>query len=170
MMYYYGVDKYAVEVKNMFKEMRRKDRELSKEEAYELLNRCEYGVLSTMNPDGYPYGVPLDYVYEDNAIYFHCASEGHKLENIYSNLNVSFCVVNDVQLLPSDFSTKYKSVIVFGKAKEVKEEEKRKGLVLLLEKYSKDYMMEGGKYIQAMWDKTKVIKIDIEHISAKGKK
>ncbi len=154
----------------MFKEMRRKDRELTKEEANELLTRCEYGTLSTIGADGYPYGVPLDFVYDDNCIYFHCAKEGHKLENIENNCNVSFCVVNDVELIPDDFSTKYKSTIIFGKAKEVFEEEKMKVLVLILEKYSKEFMESGTRYIEAMWDKTKVIKVEIEHMTAKGKK
>ncbi len=154
----------------MFKEMRRKDKQLPMEEAFELLENCEYGVLSTVGEDGYSYGIPLDYAYENNCIYFHCATEGHKLENIEFNNNVSFCVVSDVKLIPDDFSTKFRSVIAFGKAEEVFQDEKRKALILLLEKYSKDFMKSGEKYIEAMWNKTKVIKIEIRHMTAKGKK
>ncbi len=56
--------------------MRRIDREISEHEAVELLHKAEYGVLSTVDKSGQPYGVPLSYVYKDNAIYFHCAVDG----------------------------------------------------------------------------------------------
>jgi len=154
----------------MFKEMRRKNKQLTMDETFELLENCEYGVLSTVGENGYSYGVPLDYAYKDNCIYFHCATEGHKLENIEFNNNVSFCVVNNVEQIPDDFNTKYRSVIAFGKAEEVFQDEKRKALILLLEKYSKDFMESGAKYMESMWDKTKVVKIKIHHMTAKGKK
>ncbi|HCA40114.1 MAG TPA: MFS transporter, partial [Aminobacterium sp.] len=66
----------------MFKEMRRKDRELSNKEALALLELGNYMVFSTLSQDGYSYGVPLHYVFINNTIYFHCAMEGHKLENV----------------------------------------------------------------------------------------
>ncbi len=58
------------------REMRRKDRETSEEEACQLLAAGEYGVLSTVGADGEPYGVPLSYVYRDGEIFFHSAPEG----------------------------------------------------------------------------------------------
>lgn len=154
----------------MFKEIRRKDRELTQDEAYELLNNCEYGILSTMGPNGYPYGVPLNYACSNDSIYFHCAVEGHKLENIENNSNVSFCVVNDTQIIPDKFATKYRSAVIFGKAKEVFGEEKKEGLLLLLNKYSSEFMETGQRYIDQMWEKARVFKIEIEHITAKGRK
>lgn len=64
----------------MFYEMRRKDRLLTEKEAKEILSEGEYGVLSTIGEDGYPYGVPVNYVYLNDSIYFHCAADvGHKL-------------------------------------------------------------------------------------------
>ena len=62
--------------------MRRKDKEIGTDEAINLLTKCEYGVLSTVGNDGQPYGVPLNYTYKDNCIYFHCALKGHKIDNI----------------------------------------------------------------------------------------
>ncbi len=59
------------------KEMRRTDKEIGTDEAVRLLTECEYGVLSTVGNDGQAYGVPLNYVYKDNCIYFHCALSGH---------------------------------------------------------------------------------------------
>ena len=64
------------------REMRRKDKEIGMDDAINFLTEHEYGVLSTVGTDGQPYGVPLNYVYKDNCIYFHCALTGHKIENI----------------------------------------------------------------------------------------
>lgn len=154
----------------MFRKMRRDDKKLTIEESIDILNIGEVGVLSTISSYGYPYGVPLNYAVKEGHIYFHCAKEGYKLENIKNNARVSFCVVSDVELLPSKFDTNYKSVIVFGKAKEVLGEEKIDGLKAIVNKYSKNYLKEGEKYIQNASKNIKIIKIDVEHITGKGQK
>lgn len=151
----------------MFKDMRRKDKEVFDEEITEILTNGEYGVFSSINENGYPYGVPVNYVYHDNCIYFHCANDGHKLHNIKTNNNVSFCVVSDTKIIPEKFSTKYKSVIAFGKASEVIDESKGLVLLKIIEKYSNDYIESGKKYIEKSKDNTKIIKIDIDHMSGK---
>lgn len=74
----------------MFKEMRRKECSIQNEQAIKLLEDCKYGVLSTVGENGYAYGVPLNYVYHKGNIYFHCAGEGNKLDNIMFNNKVSF--------------------------------------------------------------------------------
>ena len=94
--------------------MRRKDKALQNSEIEKILQHGEYGVLSTMDEGGQPYGVPLNYVYMNDCIYCHCALAGHKLENIAINSRVSFCVVGDTCLLPEEFSTEFESVILFG--------------------------------------------------------
>ena len=152
----------------MFREMRRKDKELTKEEMFEILKKEEYGVISTIGEDNYPYGVPVNYVYHNNCIYFHCAVEGHKLDNMKFNSNVSFTIVCDTELIPKQFSTKFKSVIIFGKAVEVFDEEKEEGLVAVLEKFSSAFMESGMKYIKNASIDTKVFKIEIKHMSVKG--
>ena len=76
----------------MFKEMRRKDRMLTKEELLDIMATAEYGVLSTVGEDGWPYGVPVNFVYNGGKIYFHAALTGQKLDNILFNNKVSFCV------------------------------------------------------------------------------
>lgn len=154
----------------MFQEMRRKDRELQDIEAIEILKNCNYGTLSTVNKDGYPYGVPVSYVYFNDAIYFHCAVEGSKLNNIADNNKVSFSVVGETCVLPSEFSTKYESVIIFGKATEVFDSEKNNVFMEIIDKYSPDFMAEGKKYVENAGGKTKVIKISIEHISGKARR
>lgn len=154
----------------MFRELRRSDREITEVEALEILKKCEYGILSTTSEEGYAYGVPLSYAYMNGDIYFHCATEGYKLDNIRNNDKVSFTVVGQTELLPGKFSTNYESVIVFGRASEVNDEEKEDALLELIYKYSKDFVEEGKEYIKRASSKTRVIKVNVEHISGKGRR
>ena len=149
------------------REMRRKDKEIGTDEAITLLTECEYGVLSTVGNDGQPYGVPLNYAYKDNCIYFHCALKGHKIDNIDDNPKVSFCAVGNTKVLPSEFSTNYVSAVALGVASEVQGKERYDALILILDKFSPEFMKEGKKYIEKLDKVTKVIKIEIEHISGK---
>ncbi len=153
----------------MFREMRRKDKAKTQEEAVQILKECTNGVLSVIGDEGYPYGVPVSYVYEDGKIYFHCASIGHKLDAIKSEPKVSFTVVGADNIAPEKFTTMYKSVIVFGKASIVEtDEEKMAALNVIREKYSGSFPAEGAAYIKKFWDKTTVVAINIEHMTAKG--
>ncbi len=154
----------------MHRTVRRKDREIDIELATRLLTEGEYGVLSTVDPDGQAYGVPLNYVYKNKCLYFHCALEGHKLENIQVNNKVSFCVVGRTNVLPDQFSTQYESAIAFGTASEVRGDEKHEALLSIVKKYSPEFIEDGKKTIAKYNDKTRVIKIDIDHISGKGRK
>ena len=170
----------------MFREIRRKEKQLTIEECYEILAKAEYGTLATMGTDGYPYAVPVNYVFQNGSIYFHCATVGHKLDNIDNCPNVSFSVVTDVRVIPlipgedidntdlkfNGFDTNFNSAIVFGRAKEVFEEEKMDGLSALLKKFLteddyREYKEAGIKYIKKSLKRTKVIKIEIEHMTGK---
>lgn len=154
----------------MFKEMRRSDKRLTDEEMYDIMNTAEYGVLSTIGENGYPYGVPVNFIYLNGDIYFHSALTGHKLDNIAFNHKVSFCVVKDVDLIPDDFNTKYKSVIAFGDITEVQEIEKKDLYVAFLQKFSSGYMESGMEYIRNAGEKARIFKISVKHMTAKGKK
>jgi len=149
------------------REIRKKSRAIGIHEAENLLARCEYGVLSTTDNNGQPYCTPLNYVYKNNCIYFHCAHAGHKIDNIESNPKVSFCAVGATNVIPSEFRTDYESVVAFGIASEAEGAERHKALVFLLEKYSPEFVAEGKIYIDQMDGVTKVIKIEINHISGK---
>ncbi len=170
----------------MFRKIRRKEKQLTAEECNEILTMAEYGTLATMGADGYPYAVPVNYVFQNGNNYFHCATVGHKLDNISFCSNVSFNVVTDVWVVPlipdqdanendlkfNGFDTNFNSVIIFGNAKEVLEEEKIEGLCALLQKfldkdeYSK-YKEAGIRYIENSLKRTKLIKIEIEHMVGK---
>ncbi len=154
----------------IFKEMRRKDRAVTDDQTAEILVKGRYGVLSTAGANGYAYGVPLNYVYMEDSIYFHCAPEGLKLDNIRFNDRVSFCVVGNTMPLVEKFSMQYESVIVFGRAAEVEGPEKDQALLALVQKYSSGYMEKGRAYVQSDSPKTKVIKILAEHITGKARK
>lgn len=150
--------------------IRRKDREISIDEAKSILTDAEYGILSTVDSDNQPYSVPLSFVFRNEAIYFHCATSGQKLDNIAANAKVSFCVVGKTQVLPEKFGTEYESVVIFGNASEVTGEERQQALLWLLEKYCTEHMEAGMAYIDQMAAFTMVVKISIRHISGKARK
>ena len=154
----------------MSQDLRRKERAISKEESFELLRRGEYGVLSTASSDRVPYGVPLSFCLLEDAIYFHCALEGRKLNNITSNSEVSFCVVGKTEVQPDIFSTKYESVIISGRVQEVFAEEKNLALAALIDKYSSAYREEGMKYIELKGSKTRVYRISPDTVSGKARR
>lgn len=89
--------------------VRRKDREISSREAVALLDCAEYGILSTADRDGQPYGVPMSYAYQNGCIFFHCALAGHKLDNLAANPNVSFCVVGKRRFCPTNLQPSTKA-------------------------------------------------------------
>ena len=89
----------------MFREMRRNRQQLSEEESLAVLERGTSGVLAVLGDEGYPYAVPLSYVYRNGKIYFHCAKSGHKLEALKHCGKVSFCVVDQDQVKPEEYTT-----------------------------------------------------------------
>lgn len=154
----------------MERKIRRVDRSISETEAKEILQKGEYGVLSTVSADGEPYGVPVSYSYAGDVLYFHCAVEGRKLENLQANDRVSLCVVGRTEVMPEKFGTKYESAMVFGKAWEATGDEKHEGLLALLRKYSPGFIEEGLKYAEKVDEKVKVYKITIESITGKARR
>ena len=150
--------------------MRRDDRALTDEQAAEILQKGEYGILSTVSADGQPYGVPVSFAFDGNALYFHCAVEGHKLENLAANPRVSFCVVGATEVLPDKFATRYESAIVFGTARELTGDEQHAALTEILKKYSADFLEKGEKYIESDMPKTRAFRIEIESLSGKARR
>ena len=154
----------------MFSAMRRSAKEIFGEDIIDILNRGEYGVLATLGENGYAYAVPLSYVYFNKRIYFHCAVEGNKLDNINYNDKVSFCVVGKTKVLPEEFSTEYESVIAFGMASFIYGDEKKAALLSIANKYSPSFKEEGIQYIDRAISKTCVVKIEIERLTGKARR
>lgn len=152
----------------MFKEMRRKEKLMSEAAAIEVLTKAEVGTLASICENGYPYAVPLNFAYENGAIYFHSAHMGQKVENIKNNAKVSFSAVSYAHLLPDKFDTEYDSTVLFGTAVEVTGEmEKRRALMSLIKKYSNGYFEKGMAYINKSMHTAAVYKIEIEHMTGK---
>ena len=90
---------------------------------------------------------------------------------IRKNENVVFVVVGNTEVLPSRFTTRYESVLVRGTAHVgLPEDERRKALRLILEKYSPDDMEVGLHYAEKSFARTDIIRIDINTVSAKAKR
>lgn len=154
----------------MFREMRRKDRLMLEEDTTALLENASFGILSTVSKNNTLYGIPMNFVYVNEEIYLHCALEGQKLDNISNCDSVCFNVIDAVEVMPAAFSTKYKSAIVFGKIVAVEDrEEKRQGLIAMIQKYSPDFYESGLQYIDNAFESTKVLKIAVEKITGKAR-
>jgi nitroimidazol reductase NimA-like FMN-containing flavoprotein (pyridoxamine 5'-phosphate oxidase superfamily) len=152
----------------MFREMRRKKQNLSEERTIEILKASTSGVLAVSGDDDYPYTVPLSHVYKDGKLYFHCAREGHKIDGIQRNNKVSFCVIDQDEVIQESFATHYRSVTVFGRARILTEDsERRYALECLVQKFSPDYIEEGQREIERDWDRVCVIEVSIEHMTGK---
>lgn len=106
----------------MFHEMRRTGQHMTPEEIEAVLTNSTSGVLALSGDDGYPYAVPLSHVYHNGALYFHCATEGHKIDAVKRSEKASFCVVEQDLLVPEEYTTYFRSVIVFGKVSIVQDE------------------------------------------------
>ncbi len=126
-------------------EMRKKERELSRAEAMDLLERGEYGVLSLVDGEGCPYGVPMSYALEGDCIYLHgVRGAGHRWAAVQGGARASFTVVGETEVLPGKFSTRYESVIAFGTIAQA--EDGQAGLMALVRKYSPDFAAQGEDY------------------------
>lgn len=155
----------------MSRSIRREDRRLDDAAAKSLLIKGEYGILSTLDRNNQPYGIPVNYVVMEESIFFHCATEGHKLENITANKRVSFCVVGKAELIPEKFSTRYESVIVSGDADIIEDSvQKKNALRAMVNKYAPDHMTSGENYIDKLMDQTAVVRVSIDHLSGKARK
>lgn len=153
----------------MFREMRRKKQLLSEEECIKVLNRGTSGVLAVQGEDDYPYAVPLSYVYKDAKIYFHCAKKGYKLDMMEKNSKVSFCVIDQDQIVPEEFTTYYRSVIAFGKVRVLEmKEEIEKALCNLCEKYSPKEDIQG--VIEENLSAVSVVELEIDYMTGKEAK
>lgn len=101
----------------MFRTMRRFKQELTREECLAVLRSQPRGVLSLLGENGYPYGLPIDYWYNetDGKLYFHGAKEGHKIDAIRACDKASFCVHDEGQRVAVEWPLHFCSVIVFGR-------------------------------------------------------
>ena len=156
----------------MFREMRRKNQALSREETEAVLRRGTSGVLAVAGDNGYPYAVPLSYVYEEGKLYFHCARAGHKLDAVRREPKASFCVIDQDQVVPEEYTTYFRSAIAFGTVRELTdEEEKRRAIELLALKYAPEDGPEAWQQaIDREWKPLCMLEMALDHVTGKEAK
>lgn len=153
----------------MFREMRRKKQLLSEAKTIEILKSCTSGVLGVIGDDDYPYTVPVSYTFKDDKLFIHSAKQGHKIESIKRNDKVTFCVIEKDEVIQKTFTTHFRSVSIFGRAKILTDDSDRRcALESLVEKYSPDYIKEGQQEIEKAWDRVCLIEVEIEHMTGKA--
>ena len=155
--------------------MRRIRQQITQEECADILRRATSGVLGLHGEDGYPYTVPVSFVYEAGGsglgtIGFHCARTGHKIDAIRRDDKVSFTVIDRDEVMPRERTTKFASVICFGRACILEgEEELRRAANAVGAKYSKGfedlYMQETEDTIRA--GALCCVEITIDHMTGK---
>ena len=155
----------------MFREMRRRRQQLEAGECEAILRRATSGVLSVVGDGGYPYGVPLSYVYADGQLVFHSAMTGHKVDAIRANPKASFTVIERDDVLPEQYTTAFRSVIAFGKVRIVKDRDEKVALLRALgDHYWPDHDRELEEEIAPRLDHMLVLAFEIEHLSGKQAK
>lgn len=150
-----------------FRRMRRFRQELSVEETEAILKEGTSGVLACQGDNGYPYAVPLSYVYKDGSIYFHMAKTGHKADAMAACEKVSFCVIGQDIIVPEEVTTHFKSAIAFGRARILEGDDKMTAARLLADKYASSCPEAVEKDIRDNYDNMHMTEIRIEHMTGK---
>ena len=152
----------------MMREMRRFKQALTREQCDEILNRGTSGVLAVAGEGGWPYAVPLSYVWTAGRLFFHFAPAGHKLDAIRREERVSFCVTGRDQVVPEEYTTYYRSVIVFGRARVVDSPEgKRHAIEALCGKYCPGFPEAMAAEIDGSGERFLMVELVPERVTGK---
>ena len=150
----------------MLPEMRRKAQQLPQAEAEEILRAGSSGVLALAGAEGYPYALPISYVYHEGRLYFHCAPTGHKLDAIARCPKASFCVIAQDDVVPALYTTRYRSVIAFGAIRRLTQEgEIITALDVLGRKYAPE--LDPSAEIAKSLPRVCVLEMTIDHLTGK---
>ncbi|MGI5887882.1 MAG: pyridoxamine 5'-phosphate oxidase family protein [Oscillospiraceae bacterium] len=152
----------------MFPEMRRFRQQLPVSECEEILSAGRRGVLSVNGPDGYPYGMPVNFLYEDGKIYFHGASFGSRVECLKKDQRACFTVYEAGKPSRNKRGFDVRSVIVFGKISRVEDAEKKTGI---LRNLGLKYFPDDPEYVEHEIEKSGnaalVTVLSVEHMTGK---
>ena len=151
------------------REMRRSRQLLGEAETLEILDRGSHGVLALIGDGGYPYALPISYARDGGRLYMHRAKAGHKLDALRAEPRASFCVVARDEVVPEEFTTRYRSAIAFGRIHELAgEEDILRALRLLCAKYCPGI---GAEAVEAAIARERagvnVLEFEIERLSGK---
>ena len=151
-------------------EMRRTKQALDEKEIAKILKHASNGVfaLAPQNTNDFPYAVPVSFVHQNDAIYFHCATMGHKVDAISANPRASFCVVAQDNVVPDLFATDYRSVIAFGTLHLVEDAEERLAAFRALgHKYARGLKEQAEREIASDGPRALIYRLDIKRITGK---
>ena len=147
--------------------LRRFKQQIPEAEAKDILKKATNGVLCLTDYNDRPYGVPMSFIYDGaRSIYFHCALTGRKIECVKHNPNACFTIIEQDEIHPEEFTTYFRSVIVEGIIKIIKDRnEIIDALRLLSTKYSPGINCEPE--IERGIDRVLILKLEIDSISGK---
>lgn len=148
--------------------MRRQDLKLTTEEALAIIDETQFAILCLNDPNGKPYGAPLDYVRKENYLYFHGAKEGRKVSSMQANPWGCAVIIGENAIVPEKFGRIYKSVMVEGGIELIDDVTiKQQVMTWVVERKSPDHIDRGRKVIEKMLDRVLVYKMAMEQISGK---
>lgn len=152
----------------MERKMRRSDLAMTEEETLSLIKSSQFAVLSLVDPDGLPYGIALDFIYKDNALYFHGAKEGRKIDSMRKKPKGCAIILGETVVVPEKFGRKYTSAIVEGSIELIDDPEmKRQVMTWVVECNSPDHQEKGKTIIEKMLDRVLIYKMHMETVSGK---
>ncbi len=153
----------------MFRGMRRKAQQLAEEDCIAILRKNTSGVLALLGDDGYPYALPISYALVGRSIIFHSALSGHKIDAVRKCRKASFCVIDKDEVIPEKYTTRYRSVIAFGKITIIDDEDgKRRLIEKLADRFAPANPKERRDMeIDSSWPAFCVLSLDIEHMTGK---
>lgn len=109
-----------------FREMRKKERQMTNEQILEVIQSENYGVLSVAGDGGYPYGVPINYGWSEGRFYIHhTVAESHLSDALRQDPKVCFTITARHEMDAAILSTHFASVVVFGTARLVTDTEEK---------------------------------------------
>lgn len=154
----------------MFRELIRKNKQITDKECIDILTTEKRGVLSVNGDGGYPYGMPMNHFYNeaDGCIYFHCGKTGHRLDSLMSDNRASFCVYDEGYRNNGEWALNIRSVIVFGRIEIIDNPET---VCDISEKLSLKFTTDESyirKEIENFASKTLLLKLTPEHICGKA--
>ena len=164
-----------------FRKMRRFKQELDHEACLGIINRATSGVLSVLGDEGYPYGVPLSYVYIDGdteasdktdgraIFYFHCAKAGHKIDALRNCDKACFTIIDMDDVVADEFTTYFRSVIAFGHVRILEtREEIMPAIQMLAKRYSPDESEESRNHeIDREFAGLAMLEFTVDHMTGK---
>lgn len=151
-----------------FRPMRRIRQQLSDKESISILEKATSGTLALLGDNGYPYAVPISYVYSEGKLFFHSALSGHKIDAIRNCDKTSFCVVDQDEVIPKKYTTFFRSVIAFGRIHIIEDKSEKLAVARLIgNHYNPNDDESLQKEIENGLARMLAIRFDIEHLTGK---